>query len=106
MDLQNKIDINFYNNYYYKLMSTNIYIAKNNTWYTLDGSESHEKGMVKNDWPCHLCRYNKVSDSKMFKIVGNDNFKICCHQCARMDMLNFLFDKEVQIKIIEYLKNS
>ena len=88
------------------MSNTQIYVANNKTWYTLDFKQSHEKGLVKDDWKCHLCMYNTGKNTTMFKIIGQGKFKLCCHQCARPDMLKYLFDDQTQTRIVKYMKEK
>ena len=89
-----------------------VYVAKfdkgktRGAWHALPNTgciayEVHERGMVKIDWKCHLCRYNNGKTTTMFKIVGEKKFKLCCHQC--IDMVPVLFCSETFEVLREYV---
>ena len=85
-----------------------LFYAMNNTWYDIDTKESHEEGMVKDDWVCQLCMYNsgKNKNIKMFKGIGNGRFKIFCNQCNNMgDMVDFLLGEGTEARVRKFLDN-
>ena len=85
-----------------------LFYAMNNTWYDIDTKESHQQGMVKDNWECQLCSYNTIGNKeiKMFKGIGNGRFKIFCDQCDNMgDMVDFLFGEGTEARVRKFLDN-
>ena len=85
-----------------------LFYAMNNTWYDIDTKESHEEGMVKDDWVCQLCMYNsgKNKNIKMFKGIGNGRFKIFCDQCNNMgSVVDFLLGDGTEGRVRKFLDN-
>ena len=85
-----------------------LFYAMNNTWYDIHTKESHEEGMVKDDWVCQLCMYNsgKNKNIKMFKGIGNGRFKIFCDQCNNMgSVVDFLLGDGTEGRVRKFLDN-
>ena len=81
----------------------------NNSWYNIESGELHEEGEVKDDWKCHLCMYNSIKNKniKMFKGIGNNRFKIFCHECAEMGgMVDYLLGDGTNEKVNAFIQRG